>query len=331
MHRLIRTLPALVRSFVVVVTLFTACMVAHSQTSAPARATMPLAPLASDKDLADTQGQLIKLLRLSPTLTTVVVASDPSLLANQDYVSRNNPAACAVPDEPSRGSPQSRLLPLRRMDLADHRPEQAHERAVMRPNLRQTRAANTTIARVPRSDCPSLPRLLPFSPPSSGSSASCSKTAAGAASSTCRRDVHGKLIDRFGNNEELLSYMDTEAGKRFLEAAPIPVDFEREQRVPKPPSPACSCPSPDRRRAHPARHRSACPSARLARHRLPSARLRHDRPDARPRVYHLRRHHLAARRPARPHAAQRPGTISPHTSANAIRKTAVTAMLQPTR
>jgi len=45
-------------------------------------------------------------------------------------------------------------------------------------------------------------------------------------------DVHGKLIDRFGSNEELLTYMGTDAGKRFLEAAPIPVEFEPQQRVP---------------------------------------------------------------------------------------------------
>jgi hypothetical protein len=46
-------------------------------------------------------------------------------------------------------------------------------------------------------------------------------------------EVHSKLIDRFGNNQELLAYMGTEAGKRFLEAAPIPVDFNHDQqRVP---------------------------------------------------------------------------------------------------
>jgi hypothetical protein len=45
-------------------------------------------------------------------------------------------------------------------------------------------------------------------------------------------EVHGKLIDKFGSNQELAAYMETEAGKRFLEAAPIPVGFEPEQRVP---------------------------------------------------------------------------------------------------
>ena len=42
--------------------------------------------------------------------------------------------------------------------------------------------------------------------------------------------MHSKLIDRFGNNQELLTYMGTEAGKRFLEAAPIPVDFKHDQQ-----------------------------------------------------------------------------------------------------
>jgi hypothetical protein len=45
-------------------------------------------------------------------------------------------------------------------------------------------------------------------------------------------EVHGRLIDKFSSNQELAGYMQTDAGKRFLEAAPIPVGFEPEQRVP---------------------------------------------------------------------------------------------------
>jgi hypothetical protein len=37
-------------------------------------------------------------------------------------------------------------------------------------------------------------------------------------------EVHGKLMDRFSSNEELLAYMQTPGGKRFLESAPIMVD-----------------------------------------------------------------------------------------------------------
>ncbi|HEU4887336.1 MAG TPA: hypothetical protein VFV49_05575 [Thermoanaerobaculia bacterium] len=37
-------------------------------------------------------------------------------------------------------------------------------------------------------------------------------------------EVHGKLMDRLQSNEELIAYMQTPAGKRFLESAPIPLD-----------------------------------------------------------------------------------------------------------
>ena len=36
-------------------------------------------------------------------------------------------------------------------------------------------------------------------------------------------EVHTKLLDRFSSNEELMAYINTTAGRRFLEAAPIPV------------------------------------------------------------------------------------------------------------
>jgi hypothetical protein len=37
-------------------------------------------------------------------------------------------------------------------------------------------------------------------------------------------EVHNKLLDRFTSNEEVLAYMQTTGGKRFLESAPIPLD-----------------------------------------------------------------------------------------------------------
>jgi len=36
-------------------------------------------------------------------------------------------------------------------------------------------------------------------------------------------DVHTKLLDRFQKNEELLAYMQTPSGRRFLDSAPIPL------------------------------------------------------------------------------------------------------------
>jgi hypothetical protein len=37
-------------------------------------------------------------------------------------------------------------------------------------------------------------------------------------------DTHNKLLDRFTSNEELLAYVQTPAGRRFLESAPIPLE-----------------------------------------------------------------------------------------------------------
>ena len=43
--------------------------------------------------------------------------------------------------------------------------------------------------------------------------------------SKVQTDVHTKLLDRFSSNEDLLAYIQSPSGKRFLESAPIPVDF----------------------------------------------------------------------------------------------------------
>lgn len=42
--------------------------------------------------------------------------------------------------------------------------------------------------------------------------------------SKVQESVHSKLMDRLTSNEELLTYIQTPAGKRFLESAPIPLD-----------------------------------------------------------------------------------------------------------
>jgi hypothetical protein len=39
-------------------------------------------------------------------------------------------------------------------------------------------------------------------------------------------EVHSKLLDRFSSNDELLAYVQTPAGRKFLESAPIPLQEE---------------------------------------------------------------------------------------------------------
>jgi hypothetical protein len=50
--------------------------------------------------------------------------------------------------------------------------------------------------------------------------------------SKIQTEVHNKLLDRFSANEDLLAYIQTPAGKRFLESAPIPLDNPRAIAAP---------------------------------------------------------------------------------------------------
>ena len=47
-------------------------------------------------------------------------------------------------------------------------------------------------------------------------------------------EVHNKILDRFGSNEELLAYIDSPAGRRFLEATPIASNAGSGSRVAAP-------------------------------------------------------------------------------------------------
>jgi hypothetical protein len=42
--------------------------------------------------------------------------------------------------------------------------------------------------------------------------------------SKVQTEVHTKLLDRFTSNEDLMAYMETPSGRRFLESAPLPIE-----------------------------------------------------------------------------------------------------------
>jgi hypothetical protein len=232
MNRQTRILPWVLRSVAVPALLLAAFAAAETRPATPVKPAAPaVAPVSTEKDFAATQDQLIKLLRLSPTLTTVV-AHDPSLLANQEYVSRNNPQLAqflAAHPEIAR-NPEFYLFT--RNDGQGGRRDQALQRAVW-PELVPAQNDNGN------DDVKALVAMT-----------------LGALGFACflgaliwlirallenrrwsrifklQSEVHGRLIDKFSSSQELAAYMETEAGKRFLEAAPITVGFEPEQRIP---------------------------------------------------------------------------------------------------
>ena len=169
------------------------------------------AQITADADAQDTRERLEAILnRYPPTLATILKL-DPSLLNNEGYLAPY-PALAAF--------------------VAQH-PEVAHNPAYFFSNFRQTmlepRDARRQVYEM-------VGGVL------AGTAAFCAFGIALMAIGWLIRtlinyrrwnrlakvqtDVHTKLLDRFTANEDLVSYMQTTAGKRFLESAPIPLDSE---------------------------------------------------------------------------------------------------------
>ena len=196
----------------------------------PAPASPPAAaPIQTEKDVATIQDQLIKLLRQSPTLT-MVVARDPSLLSNQDYVTKNNPQLAeflaAHPDVAR--NPDYYLFNNLKRD--GEGPDVALQRAAW-PEMYRGYHERTGWDEVV-SDMPPVLGLGTFFIATFFTIRMVLENRRWGRIFKLQSDVHGRLIDKFSSNQELAAYMETEAGKRFLEAAPIPMNLGTEQRVP---------------------------------------------------------------------------------------------------
>ena len=202
--------------------------VAPKTPAAPAQPNAQSTP-APPQVVAGIQRQLIELLRLSPTLTTVV-SHDPTLLSNQEYVSRNNPELAeflAAHPEVAR-NPDFYLFT--HMDPKDGSPDEALERAVW-PEVYRTQGRRTGFDEF-LSDSPPLLAFGAFLCAAIWAIRVFVENRRWSRIFKLQSDVHGKLIDKFSTNQDLAAYMQTEAGRRFLEAAPIPLNGEGSPRVP---------------------------------------------------------------------------------------------------
>lgn len=201
--------------------------VAQARTAAPAPASLAT-PALNDKDVAATQAELIRLLRLSPTLTTVV-SHDPSLLANQDYVARNNPQLAAFLTQHPEVARNPDFYLFTHMH-AEGQPDEALERAVW-PDVYREQGRRSGFDDLVSNMPPVLAFAL-FLVTVVWLTRVFVENRRWGRIFKLQSEVHGRLIDKFGSNQELAAYMETEAGKRFLEAAPIPVNLDSGQRVP---------------------------------------------------------------------------------------------------
>jgi hypothetical protein len=206
--------------------LLPAAHIAFSQPNAAKSPAVAATPLTDD-ELAATREQLIALLRTTPTLVHVL-ETDPSLLADQDYVSRNNPQlAQFLTQHPEVSRNPDFYL------FADLRGQ--HGRNV--DGLRRRTNGNEPLSdqELRRNMMGNIMGVLAF---------------VGVVGSLLwlihilfqnrrwsrvfrlQSDIHARLIERFASNQELLHYMETEPGRRFLEAAPISIGSQNDQRLP---------------------------------------------------------------------------------------------------
>lgn len=187
------------------------------------------APIQSEKDVRDIQDQLIKLLRQTPTLTTVV-ARDPSLLSNQEYVAKNNPQLAdflTAHPEVAR-NPDYYLFTHLNRDGGG--PDEALERAAW-PEMYRGQHERTGWDEL-ASNIPPILGIGSFLLAFLWLVRLFLENRRWSRIFTMQSQVHSKLIEKFSTSQELAAYMETEAGRRFLEAAPIPVNLGSEERVP---------------------------------------------------------------------------------------------------
>ena len=180
---------------------------------------------------AEIQTQLMNLLRMSPTLTSVV-ARDPSLLADQAYVTRNNPELEQFLEAHPDVARNPEFYLFGHLNGRGHR-DQALERVVWPDFAGPGRGfRDPSAAREMFGDAAGVIAFACFLFVLLWVIRTFVESRRWNRTFKLQSDVHGRLIDKFSSSQDLAAYMQTDAGRRFLEAAPIPAAASAGQRMP---------------------------------------------------------------------------------------------------
>jgi len=196
----------------------------QAQTNVPPQ---PAAVAQSPSELGATQAQLMSLLRVSPQLAEVV-SSDPSLLSNQEYISHNNPELgqfLLQHPEVARNPGFYLFSELKQPGQKQYeilQPREGFEHRYQDPR---------GVAERLMSDVAPLIAFSIFAIFTMWLIKLLLENRRWKRVYTEQSSIHGKLIDKMASSQELMAYMDTEAGRRFLEATPIATE-SGSQRMP---------------------------------------------------------------------------------------------------
>lgn len=190
--------------------LFATAVAVSAAAQAPATttsATSTTTTFVSDADSHETRSAFNEILRRYPSEVARVLKLDPSLMNNQSYLA-NYPALAAF--------------------LTQH-PEVTHSPAFFLSSISvpDDGGRETSSERVWRSTMEGL-SIFAVLALITGVLTWLVRTVIDhrrwSSVSKTQADVHNKLLDRLTANEDLLAYIQTPAGKRFLESAPIALD-----------------------------------------------------------------------------------------------------------
>lgn len=231
-NRLIAVISSVLLSSVPALLLALLASVCVAQTSRKVQTAASANPTQlSAQEVSALQDQLLQILRVTPTLAEVV-ARDPSLLSDNEYVMRNNPQLAHFLESHPDIAHNPDFYLFNNLHGQNEPPSNTLERKLwpeMMPRQEEYSVMHDLVG-------DGIPFLIFF----------CILSALLWLTHVLlenrrwnrifklQTDVHNRLIERFGTSQEMLTYMNTESGKRFLEATPIATGIDRRQPMPSP-------------------------------------------------------------------------------------------------
>lgn len=190
---------------------------AQTRPQAPAPAPAAAAAAPDEETVNRTRHQLMDLLRMSPRLTEVL-SRDASLIADDEYIQHKNPGLAAyLQQHPEivrnpefylfggRGGERLEDVRFNAQSERERTTNRVLENVIPLIGVIALFIATFWVLRMVMDNL-RWKRVVRL-----------------------QTDVHNKLLDKFGNSQELLAYMQTDAGKRFLEGAPISVTLGTDE------------------------------------------------------------------------------------------------------
>ena len=182
---------------------------------APATTTAATAPAIINGDSRETREQFKELLRRTPSAVGVVLKLDPTLFSNQQYLDTYPALAAFVAQHPEIGHNPGFYLDSVWVP-GDREPRLAA--TVMWDKMMEGFMILTIFGTIVGVVVWLIRTLV--------------EQRRWSRLSRVQTEVHGKVLERLTSNDELLRYIETPAGRRFLESAPIPVEGARPVSAP---------------------------------------------------------------------------------------------------